>query len=146
MRPNLLDNPAFIFLFCLFSIVVNLVSSIHFLSIMLCGILFLISIKCFENKYYYSLTILVLSFLIIEFNIGLYPFTLLILAAFSYLFVLNHLKSIISSNDLIIVMLITWFYILILLFLTLFNNYEVKYLLIIVINIIIDVFLAGVLL
>lgn len=100
MKKNLLDNHFFIFFLFIFTAIVTTISSIYFFSIMLSGILFLGFKKCLKNKAYYSLCFILLSFLFVELNNGFKPFSLILLATFTYIFVVPYLKRVISFNDL----------------------------------------------
>lgn len=111
MKRNLLDNHFFIFFLFIITIIVTTISSIYFFSIMLGGILFLAFKRCLKNKAYYSLCFVLLSFLCVELNNGFKPFSLILLATFTYLFVVPYLKRVISFNDLNSYVYIICFYI-----------------------------------
>lgn len=100
MKINLLDNHFFIFFLFILTAIVTTISSIYFFSIMLSGILFLGFKKCLQNRSYYSLSFIILSFLFVELNNGFKPFSLVLLSTFVYLFVVPYLKRVISFNDL----------------------------------------------
>ena len=100
MKENLLDNPFFIFFIFLLTAIITTISSIYFFSIMISGILFLAFKKCLEKKSYYSLCFVLLSFLFVELNNGFKPFSLILLATFTYVFVVPYLRRVISFNDL----------------------------------------------
>lgn len=111
MKENLLDNHFFIFFLFILTAIVTTISSIYFFSIMLSGLLFLAFKRCLKNKAYYSLCFVLLSFLFVELNNGFKPFSLILLATFTYLFVVPYLKRVISFNDLNSYVYIICFYI-----------------------------------
>ena len=76
MTKSNLDNPFFLFIILSLVVMVNTISSIHFLLVMFAGILFTIFYRCLKERYLYSLAFVVIAFLFIEINTGLKPFTL----------------------------------------------------------------------
>jgi hypothetical protein len=107
MAKNNLDNPFFLFIVLLLAIAVNIISSIHFLLIMLAGILFTAFYRCLKKRYLYSLIFVMIAFLFIEINTGLKPFSLTLLSLFIYIFILpkdeSHTSYNISSSYLYII-------------------------------------------
>ena len=88
MTKSNLDNPIFLFIILSLVVMVNTISSIHFLLVMFAGILFTIFYRCLKERYLYSLAFVVIAFLFIEINTGLKPFTLSLLSLFLYIFIL----------------------------------------------------------
>ena len=88
MTRNNLDNPFFLFIVLLIAITINTIASIHFLFVMLDGILFTAFYRCLRKRYLYSLAFVIISFLFIEINTGLKPFSLTLLSLFIYIFIL----------------------------------------------------------
>ena len=88
MTKSNLDNPIFLFIILSLVVMVNTISSIHFLLVMFAGILFTIFYRCLKERYLYSLAFVVIAFLFIEVNTGLKPFTLSLLSLFLYIFIL----------------------------------------------------------
>ncbi|MDD4329438.1 MAG: hypothetical protein PHD79_05735 [Aliarcobacter sp.] len=88
MTKSNLDNPIFLFIVLTLAVMVNTISSIHFLLVMFAGILFTIFYRCLKERYLYSLAFVVIAFLFIEINTGLKPFTLSLLSLFLYIFIL----------------------------------------------------------
>ena len=88
MTRNNLDNPFFLFIVLLIAITINTIASIHFLLVMLAGILFTAFYRCLRKRYLYSLAFVIISFLFIEINTGLKPFSLSLLSLFIYIFIL----------------------------------------------------------
>jgi hypothetical protein len=67
---------------------------------MLAGILFLAFMRTLKLRAYYSLMFVLFSFLFIELNNGFKPFSLILLAFFTYTFIVPYLKRVISLHDL----------------------------------------------
>ena len=88
MTKSNLDNPIFLFIILSLVVMVNTISSIHFLLVMFAGILFTIFYRCLKERYLYSLAFVVIAFLFIEINTGLKPFSLSLLSLFLYIFIL----------------------------------------------------------
>ena len=88
MTKSNLDNPFFLFIILSLVVMVNTISSIHFLLVMFAGILFTIFYRCLKERYLYSLAFVVIAFLFIEINTGLKPFSLSLLSLFLYIFIL----------------------------------------------------------
>lgn len=98
MAKNLLDNPIFIFIFSIVAIFLNTILSSHFLLLIFSGFLFLAFNTALKNRYMYSLFVVIITFTIIEYNIGLKLFTLSIISLFLYVFILPFLNRINSFN------------------------------------------------
>lgn len=111
MRRNNLDNPLFLFILLVIIITVNTISSIHFLLIMLAGVLFTAFYNCLKKKYLYSLILVIFTFLFIEINTGLKPFSLTMLSFFLYIFIIPRIENIVSFSSLNPYIYIILFYI-----------------------------------
>lgn len=94
MTKNLLDNPYFIILFSIVAIFLNTLFTSHFLLLLFSGFLFLAFYKTLKNRYLYSLLVVIFTFTIIEYNIGLKLFTLSIISLFLYVFILPFVDKI----------------------------------------------------
>ena len=99
MTRNNLDNPFFLFIVLLIAITINTIASIHFLLVMLAGILFTAFYWCLRKRYLYSLAFVIISFLFIEINTGLKPFSLSLLSLFIYIFILPKEENSISYSN-----------------------------------------------
>ena len=102
MAKNLLDNPIFIFIFSIIAIFLNTILASHFLLLIFSGFLFLAFNNALKNRYMYSLFVVIITFTIIEYNIGLKLFTLSIISLFLYVFILpfvNRINSFNKSNN-----------------------------------------------
>jgi len=144
MKINNLDNPFFIFLLFLTTIIVNTISSIYFFPLLLLGILFMGFFVCLKNRYYYSLFFVILSFLFIELNNGFKAFSITLLASFLYIFIAPYIKRVLSFNTLNSYIYITIFYIGVYILWLLNNEYSSQLAVTLLINLIIDFLLFGV--
>src|SRR5574344_908758 len=88
MVRNSIDNPVFLVILLIFSISINFLASTHFLVILFAGVLSTLFYRTLKQKYYYSFALVVLSFLFIELNMGLKPFSLSLLSYFVYIFII----------------------------------------------------------
>lgn len=144
MKKNILDNPFFLFLLFIATIITNTISSIYFLSIMLAGFVFLAFIKCVKNRYYYSIFFISLALLFIELNNGFAPFSLILLSMFSYVFIIPKIKKVISFSGLNYFIYILWFYGAMMVIWSLGNGIDITLIGTIFLNIIIDFILVGI--
>lgn len=144
MKKNILDNPFFLFLLFIATILTNTISSIYFSSIMLAGFVFLAFIKCVKNRYYYSIFFISLALLFIELNNGFAPFSLILLSMFSYVFIIPRIKKVISFSGLNYFIYILWFYSAMMFIWSLSNGIDITLIGTIFLNIIIDFILVGI--
>ena len=144
MTRNNLDNPIFLFIILSLVVMVNTISSIHFLLVMFAGILFTIFYRCLKERYLYSLAFVVIAFLFIEINTGLKPFTLSLLSLFLYIFILpkdeNYSYDNLSSSYIYILI----FYIGLLIIWSVVFELNETILITIFVNILIDLIFFGV--
>lgn len=143
---NNLENPLFLFTFLLIAIVLNTIASIHFLLIMLSGILFIAFYICLKKKYLYSLFFVVLTFLFIEVNSGFKPLSLSLLSLFLYIFVLPKISRTVSFSSLNNYLYIIIFYIGVIIIWSLSTDINETVAKAIVLNILIDLIFLGTLL
>ncbi len=111
MKINNFDNPFFIFLFCIFAILINILASIYFFPILLLGVLFMAFSVCLKKSYYYSLAFVILTIILIEVNNGFKPLSVVLLVTFIYIFVAPYIKRVLSFNTLNPYIYMTTFYI-----------------------------------
>lgn len=144
MTKSNLDNPIFLFIILSLVVMVNTISSIHFLLVMFAGILFTIFYRCLKERYLYSLAFVVIAFLFIEINTGLKPFTLSLLSLFLYIFILpkdeNYSYDNLSSSYIYILI----FYIGLLIIWSVVFELNETILITIFVNILIDLIFFGV--
>lgn len=145
MTRNNLENPIFLTIMLIFITTINVISSIHFLLIMLCGFLFNAFYICLKKRYLYSLTFIILTFLFIEINSGLKPFSLVLLSFFLYIFILPKVERIVSFTAIYPYLFIILFYLGVFVIWSITFNVQTPIMLILFLNIIIDIFLFGIL-
>lgn len=143
---NNLENPLFLFTFLLIAIILNTIASIHFLLIMLSGILFIAFYICLKKKYLYSLFFVILTFLFIEVNSGFKPLSLSLLSLFLYIFVLPKISRTVSFSSLNNYLYIIIFYIGVIFIWSLSTDINETIAKAIVLNILIDLIFLGTLL
>lgn len=111
MIRNNLENPIFLYILLILIVTVNTISSIHFLLIMLSGVLFNAFYICLKKRYLYSLFFVIITFLFVEINSGLKPFSLVLLSFFLYVFVIPQTERLVSFSKLNNYLHIVLFYI-----------------------------------
>ena len=142
-RKDILDNPIFIFILFIGVSLANILLSVHFIPLMFAGVMFIAFIKTLQNRYYYSLFLVVLTFFVIENTQGFKTFSLLLIALFIYIFVKSYLEQLLSSSDIVKSLYIVVFYLCLILVYSFFNEFDMNLLTNIIINIIIDVIIIG---
>ncbi len=142
-KRNLLDSQFILFLFFITVSLVNILFSVHFISIMLVGVVFIIFNELIKKGYYYSLIWIVLAFLVIENVQGFGIFSLFLIALFIYIFIKSSVQHIFSSYDLTRSLYIIIFYSAIVFVYGVFNSFDIVSLSYIAINIIIDIIIVG---
>jgi hypothetical protein len=100
MRRNSFDNPLFIIALFFLTVIVNTILSIYFMLITLAGVIFIAFYVCLKREYYYSLVVCIASFLFIEINAGLKPFSLSLLSLFIYLYIIPIINRSMSFSKL----------------------------------------------
>ena len=142
-KINLFSNPFNIFLMFVIISTINILMPVHFISILLAGIVFMAFLYCIKHKYYYSLFFVVLTFVFIEISNGLNIGTLSLISFFIYLFLVPKIKYFLSSKTFYLIILIMIFYFGI--FLLFLINSDMNQVLIskIVLNYILDIFLIS---
>jgi len=143
MKKDIMDNPFFLFILLIATVISNTISSVYFTSIMLAGFVFLAYIKCLQNRYYYSAFFITLALLFIELNNGFPPFSLILLAIFSYVFIIPKIKQVISFSGLNYFIYILWFYGSMIIIWSISNEVDITLIGTILLNIIIDFILVG---
>lgn len=143
---NLLDNPFFLFIFCITAILVNTIFSAYFLMITFSGFIFLMFYVALKNKYYYSLIVVIMTFTILEYNMGLKMFTLSIISMFLYVFIIPLVSRFNFFNKNNKYVNITIFYAVLYLTWGINTSFSEILYFTLLINLLVDAFLLGVLL
>ncbi|MFA9373584.1 hypothetical protein [Poseidonibacter sp.] len=144
MTQNNLYNPIFLFTLLIFIITINTISSIHFMMILLAGILFMGFSVCLKNKYLYSLFFIILTFIFIEINAGLKPLSLTLLSLFLYIFVIPLINRVVSLHKFDDYIFILLFYVGIIIIWSISMDMTFDIFTTILINLIIDLLFFGV--
>ena len=145
-RNSLFDNPLAIFLLFIIVAFTNIILTVHFISILLAGVVFMASIRCIEKRYYYSLALVVLSFFIIEANQGLKIFSLGLLSLFIYIFLIPKLKTFLTSTNLYTFSIILLFYWGVVVLYMFIGDINIKLISKLLVNYILDIFIVSILL
>ena len=142
-RYSLFDNPIAISILFFIVLVVNIFLPIHFISILLAGVVFTAFVRSLEKKYNYSLFFLIIAFIIIEVSQGLKIFSLSLLSLFIYLFIVPKLKSVFSSLNIYLITILLIFYLGVILLYRFLGDVNAELISIILINFFIDIFIVG---
>ena len=142
-RYSLFDNPIAISILFFIVLVVNIFLPIHFISILLAGVVFTAFVRSLEKKYNYSLFFLIIAFVIIEVSQGLKIFSLSLLSLFIYLFIVPKLKSVFSSLNIYLITILLIFYLGVILLYRFLGDVNAELISIILINFFIDIFIVG---
>lgn len=144
-KYSLLDNSTVTFFFLVLVGVVNIFLPVHFLSLLLVGVVFTIFTQSLKNENYNSLTFMIIAFSIIELAQGLKLFSLSLVAFFIYIFISPLLKNILSSEKLVKIMIIFIFYIGIAVLFSFLGEVSYELVAILLINYLIDIAIVSLL-
>lgn len=144
MRTDNLNNPFFVLLLCIFSVFVNIISSIYFFPILFIGVLFISFFICLKRRHHYSLIFIIITFCLIEINNGFKLFSLSLLSTFVYVFIAPYIKRTLSFNSLNPYIYIAVFYLGVYIMWSLNNNLTPQLNYTLLINLAIDFFIFGV--
>lgn len=111
MRRSIFNNQVIIFLTSIFVIFVNIFGSVHFVAITLAGVMFHFSQICYQNKMYYTLLMVLITFIVIETTQGLAPFSLFLTSFILYTIILPVIGRIFSFEKLKLIFDVVLFYI-----------------------------------
>ncbi len=144
-RNSLFDNPLAIFLLFIIIVFTNIILTVHFISILLVGVVFIAFIRCMEKRYYYSLSLVIFTFFIIENNQGLKIFSLGLLSLFIYIFIIPKLKTFLTSINLYTFTIILLFYCGIVFLYLFIGDINIEFISKILVNYFIDIFIVSIL-
>lgn len=144
MTKNNLDNPIFLFILLIVISTINIISSIHFFLILFAGILFLSFYITLKNRYMYSLTFVIIAFLLIEINSGFPPLSLTLLSFFIYIFVIPKTDNLISYNSLNYYLYIGVFYLGLTILWAFLDNMPENTVFVLIFNLFVDLIFFGV--
>ena len=100
---------------------------------------------CLKKSYYYSLSLVMLTMLLIELNNGFKPLSILLLAIFIYIFIAPYIKRVLSFHTLNSYIYISIFYLGIYILWAINNDVTAQLNYTIAINLVIDFIIFGVL-
>ncbi len=109
-KTNLFDHPIAIVLLLFVVGLTNIILSVHFISILLAGVVFSAFLRAIEKQHYYSLILIICAFAIIETSQGLKLFNLFLLSLFIYVFILPKVQTLLRSKLFSTMMIVFIFY------------------------------------
>ncbi len=145
MTKNLFDNPFYVILLFFIVTFLNIIFSVHFIPIILAGVVFTAFIYVYEKEYYYSLALTVVTFFVIESSQGLPLFSLSLLSFLIYIFIIPKLKQLFSLGELDLLLFVLIFYFIFLVLFSIIKGFSISVILKIFLNIFIDLVIVGVL-
>ncbi len=145
MTKNLFDNPFYIVLLFFVVTFFNIIFTVHFIPLMLAGVVFTAFIYVYERENYYSLALTILSFIMIEISQGMPFLSLSLLSFLIYMFLIPKIKQIFSLGELDFLLFMIIFYSSYLLLYFLLEGVNLSVLFKIVLNVLVDLILVGIL-
>jgi hypothetical protein len=145
-KYSLIDSPIVPFILFLVVGVSSIFLPVHFLSLLLIGLVYTIFTKSIEDEEYYSLSLMIFAFTFIELSQGLKLFSLSLLAFFIYIFLYPLLKNALASQKLVRFIVVFLFYIGALLLFNFLGEISYELGAILLVNYFIDIALLGLLL
>lgn len=121
----------------------NIIFSTHFISLFLAGAVFIFFIQFAKNKYYYLLFFSFLTFSFIETVHGLTAFSLTLTAVLIYTIIIPQIKHLFSSKIFAQFLYLFLFYFLFFLFTYLISGKTDGFVLLFIMNFMIDSLIAG---
>jgi hypothetical protein len=109
-KNSFIDNPAVIFSLLAFVSIINIFLPVHFLSLLLIGVIYTLFAKLLKEGNYALFTLMIIAFSFIELSQGLKLFSLSLLAFFIHIFISPLFNKILTSQKLVRVMIIFIFY------------------------------------
>lgn len=127
-------------------IIINLLSSGFFVNIFLAGSVFFIFMQAIQSKYFYTSLLAVFTFIIIETLLNFPIFSLTIISGIILLFIKPYLEKVFSSSLMAQTLNISLFYLFLAVLFLSNNHFSNEIIYIFLLNLFIDIILAGVLL
>lgn len=140
-----LDNSVVIFILLIFVGIVNIFLPVHFLSLLLLGVIYMAFAKSLERESYYSLSFMIIAFSIVELAQGLKLFSLSLLGFFIYIFIAPRLKNLLSSTKIFTLLIVFIFYVGTAVLFNFLAKIELELIAILLANYFIDILLLAVL-
>ncbi len=142
-QKTFLENKYVLLFLFIIIVFVNLISSIHFLNIMLVGVAFIAYTRCLNSKNYYPMIYTILAILFIELNNGFRPFSILLLGSFIYIFLIPYLTRVMVIDSLKDILQIILLYVGIFMIFSLIHGINYDLLKILALNLVIDAIIIG---
>jgi hypothetical protein len=124
---------------------VNIILPIHFITIFLAGIVFVAFIESIKKKQWYTLLVVIFTFIFIEISQGLFIGTLSLISLFIYSFIKTKLKYILSYDFIFRFALVAIFYFLFFILFLLNGKVDVVLVYKLLANFVLDIVLIGLL-
>jgi hypothetical protein len=143
VRQNLLNNPIVIVLLLISVFLLNTISSTFFVKLTLAGVVFLAFLNTLEKRYYNSFILVVISFLVIESNQGLFLFSLIGFSFLSYITIIPYLDKFFTIQSVRNFVHIFYFYFVLAVIYSIFINFDPNIIISFVFNFILDILILG---
>jgi len=143
VKQNLLDNPIVIVLLLIVVFLLNTITSTFFIKLTMSGIVFLAFLNSVDKKYYNSLFVVILSFLVIESNQGLNLFSLILFSFLSYFLIIPYLDKFFTIQGVRDFVHIFYFYFMLALIYSFFVEFDLNIIVYFIMNFILDVLILG---
>ena len=143
MTKNIFDNPFYIVLLFFVVTFLNISFTVHFIPIMLAGLVFSVFVHVYEKENYYSLALVILTFIVIEISQGMPFLSLSLLSFIIYIFVMPKIKQLFSLGELDQLLFVLIFYLAYLALYFILQGISVSVSLKVILNLVIDFIIVG---
>jgi hypothetical protein len=144
-KNSFIDNPTVIFSLLAFVSFINIFLPVHFLSLLLIGVIYTAFTKLLKEENYTLFALMIIAFSIIELAQGLKLFSLSLLAFFIHIFIAPLLNKMLTSQKLVQVMIIFIFYLGTVLLFSFLGEVNYELVAILLINYLIDIAIVSLL-
>jgi hypothetical protein len=144
-KNSFIDNPTVIFSLLAFVSFINIFLPVHFLSLLLIGVIYTAFTKLIKEENYTLFALMIIAFSIIELAQGLKLFSLSLLAFFIHIFIAPLLNKMLTSQKLVQVMIIFIFYLGTALLFSFLGEVNYELVAILLINYLIDIAIVSLL-
>jgi len=144
-KNSFIDNPTVIFSLLAFVSFINIFLPVHFLSLLLIGVIYTAFTKLLKEENYTLFALMIIAFSIIELAQGLKLFSLSLLAFFIHIFIAPLLNKMLTSQKLVQVMIIFIFYLGTALLFSFLGEVNYELVAILLINYLIDIAIVSLL-
>lgn len=144
-KQTLLENPIVASIFLVIVTIVNLLFPVHFVALLLIGVVYKFFTINLKNENYYLSALMILAFSIIELSQGLKLFTLSLLAFSIHIFISPRLKTFFAFDKFSSIFIIFIFYIGVFQLFNFMGDVNMKLFTILLLNYIFDIVLVLIL-